>query len=532
MRNAGGPDVSGKRTKLVSDRDSPVEPAREVRWDAPAGTVGYGVGVALCLLAGVLGGLRLGSKGLWHDEAFSDAVARLDPSTIWRVITHKDTFNGLYYGLLHLWTRWGDGEAWLRLPSVAFGIGAVYVLFVLNRRLFGSPTAVFASILLAINPFFVRYLQEARAYTLAVFLVVLATYLFVRALEYPSLPRWIAYGGVCTLAIWAHVFSAWVVLAHFLSLPLRRSRPRLGHLAAGYGATAILVAPLVVLIVLTDPLQRPFIERPTLRSFETLFLELTGGSDTSGAIGKLLLIAFFLASCVALAFAARVVMDPRQGPRSPEAWRIVLVLLWLGVPILGTFAASIMWTPSFLPRYLIVALPALATIAALGVSRLNPRALRAAAMVVLVALSIPPLVSYYGADIKEEGDWRGAVAYVVRAEHPGDGVVFLSKFGRLPFEYYLRRLDDGSGLTPVYPGMPWGRYTPTLADLDNRSTAAAATRLENGPLRVWVVSLWGGLRETDHQDPRPLEAVLTREFEQEARRVFGSRLEVRLYVRA
>jgi mannosyltransferase len=515
----------------VSDRDARFELARVVRRDAPAGTVGSDVGVALCVLAGFLGSLRLATKGLWHDEAFSDAVARLDPSTIWRVFTHGDSFNGLYYGLLHLWTRWGEGEAWLRLPSVSFGTGAVYVLFVLNRRLFGSPTAVIASILLAINPFFIRYLQEARPYALALLLVVLATYLLVLALEHPSMLRWIAYGGVCALAIWAHVFSAWVVLAHILSLPLRRSRPRLGHLAAGYGTCALLVAPLVVLVMLTDRLQRPFIGRPTLRSFGTLFLALTGGSDTSGAIGKLLLVAFFLASCVALVFVARVVMDPRKGPRSPEAWRIVLVLLWLCIPILGTFAASTMWTPSFLPRYLIVALPALVTVAALGVSRLNPRVLRAAALAVLIALSIPPLVSYYRADFKEGEDWRLAVAYVVRAERPGDGVVFLSRYGRRPFEYYLHRLDDGFGLTPIYPGMPWGRYTPVLADLDTGSTAAAATRLENGASRVWVVLLWGGFANR-HQDPRPLEAVLTREFEQEARRAFGSELEVRLYVRA
>jgi hypothetical protein len=152
-------------------------------------------------------------------------------------------------------------------------------------------------------------------------------------------------------------------------------------------------------------------------------------------------------------------------------------------------------------------------------------------MVVLVALSIPPLVSYYRADLKEGEDWRRAVAYVVWAERPGDGVVFLSRYGRRPFEYYLRRLDDGSGLMPVYPAVPWGRDPPVLADLDAGSTAVAARRLEDGPARVWVVLLWGGY-ENRHQDAQPLEAVLTREFEERARRAFGSELEVRLYVRA
>src|SRR4029453_16482308 len=107
-------------------------------------------------------------------------------------------------------------------------------------------------------------------YAFAVFLVVSATYLFVLALDHPSILRWIAYGGLSALAIWAHAFSAGVIAAHILSLAFRRTRPRLRHLAAGYGTTALLVAPLVVLVLLPNRILRPFLGRPRPRTLETL----------------------------------------------------------------------------------------------------------------------------------------------------------------------------------------------------------------------------------------------------------------------
>jgi hypothetical protein len=109
-------------------------------------------------------------------------------------------------------------------------------------------------------------------------------------------------------------------------------------------------------------------------------------------------------------------------------------------------------------------------------------------------------------------------------------VVFLSRYGRRPFEYYWRTVDV-EGVTPLYPGVQWDRYTPVLADRDIESTERAALRLERGYARIWVVLLWAGFGSV-HEDAGPLKAAIDRTYQGVSERWFGPLLRVRLYVQS
>jgi mannosyltransferase len=502
----------------------------------PAAELALVAGV--CALAAVLGAVRLGSKSLWNDDAISDAIARLDLASFWRVITRADAFNALYYGLLHFWIQlFGDSEAALRALSLLAGVLGVFVLFVLARRLFGVRVAAIAGILLAINAFFVSYEQEARAPTLVLLGTVFATLLFVRAVEQATLSRWLAYGAGSALAFYANPFAAFVILAHLLSLPLRRVRPRLAHLAAGYGLAAVLIAPLAGLIVTTDSLSRSFLVRPTIRSLGFLFLEFTGASGDGAWEARALRLCYVLACCVALFLGGRALVRRRRKKGDEEAWRLGLVLLWLLVPVAVTVGVSLVH-PTLYDRYLIVALPALATLGAVGMSLL-PRRLLVAALVIMVALSAPALGFYYRQDLTWGiVNWRDATKYVLSERRSGDGIIFATRSGRVSFEYYLRRLDSGFDLVPVYPDVPWGEYVPVLSDMNEPVTADAA-RLQTFH-RVWTMLLWAGFVERDVApnwttlknvtiDTRSLARTL-REWHREVCRPFGPVLRVCLYV--
>jgi mannosyltransferase len=485
----------------------------------------------VCAITGFLGAFRLGTKSIWTDEAFSDAVARLGLPTIGRMLTHGESFNGLYYTLLHFWQLGGNGETWLRLPSVVFGVLATYVLFVLNRRLFGLRVALVAATLLAVNSFFVYYEQDARPYSLAVLLVVLATFLFVRAMEEPSLWRWLGYGVVGALAVYAHLFAAFVLFAHLSSLLIRRPRPRLRDLAAAYGLIALVVAPLLTVMVGTDPLSREFIDQPHLGSFRWLFLNLTGGGGLATTGSFVLLVAYFVACCLGLLWILRAVIDRKAHRETGNGWPYGLILSWLSVPILGSFAVSMVRAPIFYPRYLIVVVPPLVTLAAIGISGLPHGILRTVALAGVVALALPPLLSYYRGEFKEGEDWRRAVAYVTRAELPGDGIVFLTRYGRRPFEYYLERMQGEADLRSIYPDLPWGAYVPVLSDLHGPwSTATAADRARDAHARVWVILTWQGF-DSANEDAHPLRAELQRDYSVAAKQQFGQQVQVRLYQR-
>jgi mannosyltransferase len=492
--------------------------------------VDHGPALAVSAAAAAFGGWRLGAKSISHDEAFSIAVARLDLPSLADVLKDRESFNGLYYTLLHFWQLGGSGEAWLRLPSVIFAVLATYFLFLLNRRLFSVGVALLSAGLLAVNSFFVYYAQDARSYSLAVFLVVLATWLFVRAAEQGSILRWLAYGLVGALAMYAHIFCAFVLIAHLLSVPLRRSWPRLRVIAAAYGLTGVLVAPLLILMLQTDPLQRDFIDEVRLGSFRWLFLNLTGGGGVASRGANLLLLAYFAVCFLGTIWTLRAVNRWRQ--ERDTAWAHGLVLSWLCLPILGAYAISLMRAPIFFPRYLIVVLPALVTLAGIGIEGLRLRLLQVVAIIAIVGLALPPLLSYYRADFKEGEDWRGAVAFVAAAARPEDGIVFLSRYGRRPFEYYLQRTPAEAHLHSLYPSEAWGAYVPALADQHGEwSTSSAADRLKGGYERVWVILLWGGF-DIPTEDATALEAELARDYRVVASRVFGLREPlVRLYER-
>ena len=115
-------------------------------------------------------GLRLISlnQSLWLDEAISaNVVKNYSYSDIVTKFSPADFHPPLYYLTLKAWTSiFGISEISLRLPSVIFSLVTIYLVF----RFFG----IWPSLLLAFNPLYLYYSQEARMYSLVTLLVFCA----------------------------------------------------------------------------------------------------------------------------------------------------------------------------------------------------------------------------------------------------------------------------------------------------------------------------------------------------------------------
>src|SRR6478609_5185376 len=156
---------------------------------------------------------------------FALASSRLGLSGLWTVITSHDPNMGLYYVLLHSWTRvFGYSEAAVRSMTVALAGFAVPVMYLLGRRLFGRSAGIIAALLLAMAPFFVQYEQTARSYALVVLLMLLSSYFFVAELEKPSRATLVAYVLASALAVYAHYFAAFVLVVQAMTLIAVRRR--------------------------------------------------------------------------------------------------------------------------------------------------------------------------------------------------------------------------------------------------------------------------------------------------------------------
>ncbi len=379
-------------------------------------------------LATALALLWLGDKSLWMDEATSIVVAR-DWANIWPVMLRYSANMWLYYTLLSFWLNLGESEFIVRSLSVIFAVATVPVTYALGKRLFNARVGMLAGLLLTLNAFFIRYAQEARGYTLLIFLAALSSYFFVRGVERASRKHWGGYVISIILAMYTHFFGALVLVAHITSLVFRRQRKISWKGLVIFGVAIVL---LLLPLALFQPLgigQPIWIRQPGVNDIGRLFVALAGTSRK--LLGMYLVLCF-----VALGFAVTGALRTRS---FVKIWPYAFLVTWLLGPIAAAFVASFLLRPVFVFRYLILCLPPFVLLAAVGLSKISQRWLLGATLAIILILSGQRLFVWY--TIYQKENWREATAFVLSEAQPGDAVYFYAFYVRKPFEYYLDRSD-------------------------------------------------------------------------------------------
>jgi mannosyltransferase len=429
----------------------------------------------LTLVLAVLVSYALGRRNLANDEATSFFIAQLDFSRFWESLATSEANGSLFYTLLRAWMALGESEQVLRILPAAFAVATVPVLYLLCLRLFGRAEAFAASALLTTNAFFIAQGQDLRSYSLAALLVTASTLSFERLVRRPSRLAWSAYVVLAALSMYAHFFSAFVIAAHVASLPFLGRRvvtPR--RWIAAYGAVGLLISPLVFFVLFNDVGQVDWISPTTWERFQGAVRDLFG-------MGDLLVLAYGLFCAVALVVTAYVVV--KHG-RSEESWKYVLVTFWLIVPIAGALAVS-EFKPLFVSRYLLVAVPAGAVYAAVGITRLRSRLIYMAALLLVAVLAVPEISDWYEGPVGE--GWAGKAKHVMAASRPGDAAVFYAPTIIRPFGYYAGYYTNEAPVDapdPVYPSRGWLGYSAT----EYSPSYAAIARSVSQHDRVWFVT--------------------------------------------
>jgi hypothetical protein len=193
---------------LVSDA-----PARGSR--PSTGTLGRNPWVIGAFVFVVLSGLVLYAytrSDLWLDEALSVNIARLPFGDLRDALRH-DGAPPLYYVLLHIWMNvFGTGDVAVRLPSALSMIGAVIALWFVTRRVAGTTAAWISVLLMASNPYVIRYATEARMYALELMLVACGILAFQRAFEKPSIGRLAVFALVAALLCYTQYWAFYLML--------------------------------------------------------------------------------------------------------------------------------------------------------------------------------------------------------------------------------------------------------------------------------------------------------------------------------
>jgi mannosyltransferase len=400
---------------------------------------------ALTLLAAVLRLSTLDLQSFWYDEAFTP-IHVLHPS-LWatlRSVVHTENTPPLWYVLAWADSRvLGTSAVALRLPSALAGIATVPVAWAIGRELSTRSAAVLCAALVAVNPLFVWYSQEARAYALFVLMGALAMLCFLRARQVPTPRRMAAFALAGSLALLTQYFAVFLLIPMVLAL-LRDRVTRRAALPA-VGALSLIGLALLPLISAQGGHGTQWIGRWPLRERLEAIPQyyLTGYSGSPLGRGIELLVALPILVALALGVwrmrsARRKHSHIEESRASPRGVSIALVIAACGVIIpvvLVGFGADYL-----APRNLVAAM--IPVTAVIAVVSLWPGTGRVGiALAVTIALAF--LVVSLDVDLSprlQRGNWRD-LAEALRGA-PREHVITTVELGSAPLEYYMRGLHE------------------------------------------------------------------------------------------
>jgi mannosyltransferase len=396
--------------------------ARAVTRGRVAALAGIG---ALMLLSLVLRTREIGI-GFWIDEGLSVGIADRPLGDIPEAL-RLDGSPPLYYLLLHGWMQLvSDSEEATRALSVVFAVLAVPVAWWAGRILFGTRGAWMAAVLAATNPFLTQFAQEARMYSLAALLALVASATFARAFAVDAGERrrrpWAVGFGVALAALlythnWGLFFGAacgavWLYL--LWKAPARRDLLVTG--AVGFGGALVLYLPWIP----TTLYQAAHTGAPWAQSPTVVALLATPGR----MLGEYAQVALLLAAGAGMA-----VLFTRSGGRLSSAGRAAACLLAVAVltVVLAWVASQV--SPAWASRYLAVGMAPLLLAAAGGLA--NAGRLGIAGLIVAAALGVGNLPPDDKSNVREVAE---AIAPSLA---PGDLVISAQPEQVSALAYYL-----------------------------------------------------------------------------------------------
>ncbi len=422
---------------------------------------------------------RLADESLWNDETAS--ILCMDAGSLREFIAQErlddPAMVPLYFTLEYVcWHATNGSVVACRLMSIAFGLGAIVLLYAMGRRLFGPCAALVAAGCAAMAIQQVYYSQEIRMYALYLFAAMAAMYAFHRMLRGDGPVWWVVCAVANAAMVWSHLYGIWLLFAQgVLVLVVRRRDVRAWVVwGALHGPIVVSIA---VWVATMDPARiednlnwipgirsdetaqylsesalsitdRPPADDPAPRLDETLRLPLAA----KGLLGVAWL-ALPVWAGVSLLRARRTLLaggDEAEARRT--TFEFALVAAWLAIPALVLLLLTLVWRPTFLPRYVLPSTLALYLLLGAGIAAIPGRRLRLGCALALLALYAYDTASF---GVPRRPDLRGAMAVVAREPFGDDTRVLIHPSGYLgPAKFYSGLADEALVRVREWPAIP------------------------------------------------------------------------------
>jgi uncharacterized membrane protein len=407
---------------------------------------------------------HLGAPNIWFDEALSIERARQSLPVLWKIIFTTQENMALYYLILHYWFSltslfgWLPTEFVVRFPSAIFATLSAVVIYLFGKRFMGRIVGLVSAGLYVINALQLTYAQQTRSYSLQLLLVCCSWYALLAALTAKEQKRWwVCYAIVTALAIYTQLFSVFIILAQIITYCCLavlstscKKYIRHRYLPFIVSLVSILIVTLPLLVASRHADRTNWLPAPQLSDIIHFLTSLAGENKV-----YLLVVGLACALSVLSIFFNRINRD--------KLLVTLAMLCWFVIPLVVSYAVSLESIRLFSTRYLVIIVPPVLYLAALGIETVSQRHIRSSLVAVLLVMATFSVPFYYqNAQVE---DWKQATFWLQSHSQIHDGITCYNNAQgcQLDIEYYLRAYPQNGVVFPAdSPGsFPWVSYDLT-----------------------------------------------------------------------
>lgn len=448
-------------------------------------------------------GLRsweLTARSLWFDEAFSWRLIGFS----WPEMAHRVTQENnppLYFVALKAWSAvFGSSAVGLRSYSVtmaAAAIGAMYGL--VNYATRSRSAGLLAAWLLAISAWQIPVAWEARMYSQAVALALLASWALLVAVRRNRLAWWLLYALAAAALAYTHYFSWFTLAAHALFVTgyiVSGTRGRIGEIfltslfwqaAAAAGTSILLFLPWL-----------PYFWRQFHQVQEAFWVPPLGGWVIPDTFYRMWLPTAtipvhtgwgWVTTPLPMIFTGLVLFTVLRIRGSDREARWLIVVAGT-VPFILSAIVSLVGQSIYQDRYLVLAHVFLVAALAILVHWIRVYWLKRTVILVLTLGSLWGLAAYWQElDIAHRPGTRAAIEWVAGQYQTGEAVVVSSSYIFLPVDHYIQE---------EFPSLMSPRLFSSVAEVKHFAGAQVLTADDaldpdffTTGISVWVIDTTG-----------------------------------------
>lgn len=367
---------------------------------------------------------NIGSESIWTDEGYSLYFSSMSVEEMVDNLKY-DNHPPLYYLLLKAWTTaFGDSETSIRFLSLIFSVITIFLVYRIGEEIYSKKTGLYASFLISIAVFHVKYAQEARSYTLFAMLAAVSFLYFFRLKKDVNKKNIVLYLLSSIFLLYTHTYSLFLLLVQNIVMFLQRKD--LKKWLGLQTVLGVLYLPYIFVLVkqtLKTMSGSSWMKTPGLEQIYYNFFLQAGNYNM--LITFLLLLGFFIT----------IRYFANKDGKKKFLWDDLTLWLWWLLPVIIALIVSYTLHPVFQVKYFLPASIALYLLVGKAITSMKPRWIRAGLLILIIVFSFNILPWFYNHPYKE--DWRSATQYIDSMMDEEDRVLFYPGFTEyMTYDYY------------------------------------------------------------------------------------------------